>query len=198
MQRLLRMWLAVFAALSLAFVAHAADPPGALPAPLMEALSPEIWRREHRIIDLHLHVEGRPDRVKRAIGILDRAGVGIGVNLGAGTTTHKEGELSGFEEVKLVSDKTAPGRFIHSMLIDYSGWDELGWSEKAAQQIVDGHRMGAAGLKEFKRLGLFLRDKSGALIKIDDPQLDAVWAKCGELGLPVSIHVGDPKAFWLP
>ncbi len=198
MQRLLRMWWTVFGALSLALVAQAADPPGALPSPLMEALSPEVWRREHRIIDLHLHVEGRPDRVKRTVGILDRAGVGIGVNLGAGTTTHKEGELSGFEEVKLVTDKTATGRFVHSMLIDYSGWDEPGWSEKAAQQVVDGHRMGAAGLKEFKRLGLFLRDKSGALIKIDDPQLDAVWAKCGELGMPVSIHVGDPKAFWLP
>ncbi len=170
----------------------------ALPSPVAEALSPEAWRREHRIIDLHLHVEGRPERFERAVGILDRAGVGIGVNLGAGTATHKEGELSDFEATKLVADKDYSQRFVHSMLIDYSGWDEPGWSEKAAQQIVDGHQMGAVGLKEFKRLGLFLRDKSGILIKIDDPKLDALWAKCGELGMPVSIHVSDPKAFWLP
>lgn len=166
--------------------------------PRAAALSPEVWRREKRIIDLHLHVEGRSERYERALGILDRAGVGIGVNLGAGTTSHKEGELSGFEATKLVGDNVAPGRFVHSMLIDYSGWDEPGWSEKAARDVEAGHKQGAVGLKEFKRLGLFLKDKSGALIKIDDPKLDAVWAKCGELGMPVSIHVGDPKAFWLP
>ena len=33
---------------------------------------------------------------------------------------------------------------------------------------------------------------------MDDPRLDPVWKRCGELGLPVSIHVADPKAFWLP
>jgi predicted TIM-barrel fold metal-dependent hydrolase len=25
-----------------------------------------------------------------------------------------------------------------------------------------------------------------------------MWRKCGELGMPVSIHVADPRAFWLP
>ena len=54
------------------------------------------------------------------------------------------------------------------------------------------------GLKEFKRLGLVLRDDHGKLIKIDDPKLDPVWKRCGELGMPVSIHVADPKAFWEP
>ena len=46
--------------------------------------------------------------------------------------------------------------------------------------------------------GLFLRDAKGQLIKIDDPKLDPLWEKCGQLKLPVSIHVADPKAFWLP
>jgi hypothetical protein len=36
------------------------------------------------------------------------------------------------------------------------------------------------------------------LVKVDDPKLDAMWERCGELGMPVSIHVADPKAFWLP
>ncbi|MDB6070058.1 MAG: Amidohydrolase, partial [Verrucomicrobiales bacterium] len=30
----------------------------------------------------------------------------------------------------------------------------------------------------------------------DDPRLDAMWEKCGELGMPVSVHVADPQAFW--
>jgi len=58
--------------------------------------------------------------------------------------------------------------------------------------------LGAAGFKEFKRLGLYLKDGAGKLLKIDDPKLDAVWERCGELHMPISIHVADPKAFWLP
>jgi len=33
---------------------------------------------------------------------------------------------------------------------------------------------------------------------VDDPRLDPLWAKCGELGIPVMIHVSDPKAFFTP
>jgi len=84
------------------------------------------------------------------------------------------------------------------MNLDYAGWDAPDFGERAAKQVEEGFRLGAAGLKEYKRLGLFLRDGAGNLIKIDDPKLDPVWAKCGELGMPVSIHVADPRAFWLP
>jgi hypothetical protein len=44
-------------------------------------------------------------------------------------------------------------------------------------------------LKEYKRLGLYLKDKAGRLIRVDDPKLDPVWRRCGELGMPLSIHV---------
>lgn len=158
----------------------------------------ELWRQERRIVDLHMHIEGTPERFDRAIRIMDRAGVGVGVNLSGGVVTHGEGEKSEFEKVKALADERHPGRFVHYMNLDYSGWDDPGWSEKAAAQIDEGRRLGAAGLKEYKRLGLYLKDGSKALIRIDDPKLDAVWAKCGELGMPVSIHVADPRAFWLP
>jgi len=166
--------------------------------PLVEAYSPDVWRAERRIVDLHLHVEPLPERLERAVGILDRAGVGLGVMLGAGTVTHKEGEPSEFEKARDLANQKYPGRFVQHMLLDYKGWNDADWSARAVKQIEDGHQLGASGLKEFKRLGLFLKDKNGLLIKIDDPKLDPVWKRCGELGLPVSIHVGDPRAFWLP
>jgi predicted TIM-barrel fold metal-dependent hydrolase len=158
----------------------------------------EQWRQEKRVIDLHMHIEGTPERFDRAVRIMDRAGVGVGVNLSGGTVTRKDGQPSEFEKIKTLADERYPGRFVHYMNLDYTGWDEAGWSERAAAQIVEGNRLGAAGLKEYKRLGLYLKDGKGTLIRIDDPRLDAVWAKCGELGLPVSIHVADPRAFWLP
>jgi predicted TIM-barrel fold metal-dependent hydrolase len=32
-------------------------------------------------------------------------------------------------------------------------------------------------------------------VKVDDPRLDPIWAKCGELGIPVLIHSADPNLF---
>ncbi len=157
------------------------------------------WRAEHRLIDMHQHIEFTPERLARAVRIMDGAGIGIAVSLGSGTVTRGEnGEPSEFERAKRVTDELYPGRFIHYMLLDYKHWNDDDFAEQAAAQIEEGHRLGAAGLKEFKRLGLFLRDKHGNLISPDDPKLDHAWAKCGELGMPVSIHVGDPKAFWEP
>jgi predicted TIM-barrel fold metal-dependent hydrolase len=159
---------------------------------------PAKWRTDRRIIDLHQHINYTPEHLGRAVRIMDRVGVGVGVNLSGGTTTHEEGKPSQFDQNKKISDDLFPGRFVHYMNLDYNGWNEPDFSERAVKQVEEGHRMGAAGLKEFKRLGLYLRDKEGKLIKIDDPKLDPVWKRCGELGMPVSIHVADPKAFWLP
>jgi predicted TIM-barrel fold metal-dependent hydrolase len=184
--------LLVFAGLPVASRAAEADIAAAVQAGTQ-------WRAEHRLIDMHQHVEMTPQRLARAVKIMDAAGIGIAVNLGTGVVTPgKDGAPSEFEQGKALTDRLYPGRFLHYMLIDYKGWDEQGWSERAAKQIEEGHRFGAAGLKEFKRLGLFLRDSKGKLIKIDDSRLDGVWDKCGELGMPVSIHVADPKAFWEP
>ena len=194
--RLLRHVCLSLAFITLAISAAVAEPP--LPSPLAEAFSPQVWRDEKRIVDLHLHVEPLPERLDRAIGILDRAGIGLGVMLGAGTVTRTDGKPSDFERARDLANRQYPGRFLQHMLLDYAGWDEPGWSDRAVAQIEEGHRLGASGLKEFKRLGLFLKDASGKLIRIDDARLDPVWRRCGELDMPVSIHVGDPRAFWEP
>ena len=179
-----------------ATVLHGAAPEAAEVAAVRR--SANAWRAEHRVIDLHQHIDYTPEHLARAVRIMDRAGVGIEVNLSGGTTTHEAGIRSEFERNKELADKLFPGRFMHYMNLDYAGWDQTDFSERAAKQIEEGHRLGAAGFKEYKRLGLYLRDGAGKLIRIDDPKLDRVWKRCGDLGMPVSIHVADPKAFWLP
>jgi predicted TIM-barrel fold metal-dependent hydrolase len=160
--------------------------------------TPKDWRAEHRLIDMHQHIDYTKEHLARDVRIMDAVGLGIGVNLSGGTVTRKNDEPSEFERNKKLADEKFPGRFVHYMNLDYTGWDDPGFGEKAAAQIEEGHRLGAAGFKEYKRLGLYLRDKNKQLLKIDDPRLDAVWEKCGELRMPVSIHVADPKAFWEP
>ena len=146
-----------------------------------EAQNPDVvrhtagrWRAQHRIIDLHQHVDYSPEHLTRAVRIMDRVGIGIEVNLSGGTTTHQEGKPSEFERNKRLADKLFPARFVHYMNLDYSGWDQPDFSALAVQQIEEGHRLGAAGFKQFKRLGLTLRDGAGKLLRIDDPRLDPV------------------------
>lgn len=156
------------------------------------------WRAEHRFIDLHQHVNSTPQHIARAVRIMDAVGIGVSVNLSGGTVTAPEGKTSAFLRTQHLSESLAPGRFALYFNLDYAGWGEPDWSARAVKQVEAAHRLGAAGLKEYKRLGLYLRDKDNKLIRVDDPQLDPVWKRCGELGLPVSIHVADPRAFWLP
>jgi predicted TIM-barrel fold metal-dependent hydrolase len=156
------------------------------------------WRAEHRLIDTHQHVGFTKQHLTRAVKIMDAVGIGLAVNLGTGSVTPGQDGISEFERNKRLADALFPGRFLHTMLLDYRGWDEPDFAVRAARQIQEGHRLGAVGLKEFKRFGLTLRDGQGRLIQIDDPKLDLMWARCGELGMPVFIHVADPKAFWDP
>lgn len=156
------------------------------------------WRAEGRLVDLHQHINGTEAHLRRCIAIMDRVGVGIVVNLSGGVVPHAPGAASEFQRNRELADRLFPGRFLHYFSLDYAGWDAPGWSEVAVKQVEEAYRLGAAGLKEYKRLGLYLRDGTGELIKVDDRKLDPVWQRCGELGLPVSIHVADPQAFWKP
>ncbi|MGH7434220.1 MAG: amidohydrolase family protein, partial [Polyangiaceae bacterium] len=132
------------------------------------------------------------------VHIMDAVGIGVGVQLSGGEVTHAKGQPSEFEQRKAVTDKQAPGRFLEYMNLDFTDWDSPDFAQKAAAQVDEGAKMGAAGLKSFKSFGLYFRDKRGVLLKIDDPRLDPMWHELGQLGMPVSIHVADPKAFWMP
>jgi len=94
-------------------------------------------------------------------------------------------------------DRAHPGRFATFAqwdrgLFATGAWRELG------EQVAEAARRGAKGLKVWKDLGLHLRDDRGELVMPDDPRLDPVWDACVDAGIPVTIHVGDPVAFFWP
>jgi len=91
-----------------------------------------------------------------------------------------------------------PNRFILFTNIDFGGIDDPQWTSRTVLQLEKDVKQGAKGLKIYKSLGLFSKDKNGRRIHIDDPRIDAVWEKCGQLGIPVLIHAADPKQFWQP
>ena len=147
-------------------------------------------------IDIHNHLGGgrqflTEERVKRYLTEMDEAGVKMVVNLDGGWGDN-------LKETLAALDQSHPGRFATFTLVNFDGFDEPDWSQREANRLEASFQQGARGLKIDKRLGLRYRDKSGQLLKVDDPRLDPVWAMCGKYQRPVVIHVSDPAAFFTP
>ena len=70
----------------------------------------DAWRREHRVIDLHQHIDGTAERTSRAVRIMDRSGIGIGANLSGGVVTAKPGggALAGLVPVRKLARLLKP------------------------------------------------------------------------------------------
>jgi len=64
--------------------------------------------------------------------------------------------------------------------------------------LEDCVKQGVKGLKVYTELGLNDQNNDGNRIPINDPRIDPIWAKCGELGIPILIHLGEPAPFWMP
>ena len=88
-----------------------------------------------------------------------------------------------------------PDRFILFCGIDYSGYNEPGFAEKAIRELERCYEVGARGVGELgdKGKGLFYSKPTPAYgMHIDDQRLDPVIERCGELGMPISVHVAEP------
>jgi uncharacterized protein len=92
--------------------------------------------------------------------------------------------------------RTTPNRLVVFTNISFAGLGEPGWTENAVKQLEADVKTGAQGLKIYKSLGFSVKDDKGNTIRVDDSRLDAIWEKCGQLGIPVLIHTADPKQFW--
>ena len=83
--------------------------------------------------------------------------------------------------------------------LDYAMWaDRADFGAEEARRLRASVAAGARGVKAWKSLGLTARDPAGRLVAVDDPRLDHLWDAAGELGVPVTIHVADPIAFFDP
>jgi predicted TIM-barrel fold metal-dependent hydrolase len=101
------------------------------------------------------------------------------------------------KSVKNIADHY-PNRFVVFANVDFEGVGSPNWTENAVAQLERDIKNGARGLKIYKSLGMRYKDVNGKRVGINDPRLDPIWAKCGEMGVPVLIHAADPKSFWEP
>lgn len=159
-----------------------------------------LKRAKFPFIDVHNHQFDldQKDKAAQLVKEMDVMNMGIMVNLsGRGGSSEEKSNSILYGQIENTK-KNFPNRFVVFTNVDFSTIGEAGWTEKAVTKLVDDVKNhGASGLKIYKSLGLNVRE-SGKLIPVDDPRIDPIWAKCGELGIPVIIHTADPAPFWQP
>lgn len=159
----------------------------------------KITRSKFPFIDVHNH-QFQMDKgdLNKLVKEMDGLNMQVMVNLsGRGWGNIDENTrffTAAVENVK----KTSPKRFILFSNINFDGIGQPGWTEQAVKILADDVKNGASGLKIYKSLGFSVKDNTGKRVHVDDERLDPIWAKCGELGIPVIIHTADPKSFWDP
>ena len=178
------------------------------PQSMLEVHESHVERAQFPVIDFHTHITmsvksengvelsaarkylGTPEFL---LPVMDRRNIRAMVNLTGGYD-------QGLAEVVSKYDQEFPGRFITFTEPCYEYWKESNYPQLQADAIERAHRQGARGLKILKTLGLYLREDitSGKLVTVDDPRFDPMWECCGQLNIPVAIHVADPVAFFTP
>ncbi len=170
---------------------EAYDPPSSL-----VVAEHRVTRAKFPFIDIHNHqFDMSPGRLKDLVAKMDQLNMAVMINLsgrGRGSADHLQ---KGFENIQA----TYPDRFVNFTNVNFDDMDHRDWTKRTVRQLEEDVKLrGAKGLKIYKSLGMFTQDSKGNRISIDDVRIDPVWAKCGELGIPVLIHAADPPQFWQP
>ncbi|HEY8282322.1 MAG TPA: amidohydrolase family protein [Leifsonia sp.] len=95
-------------------------------------------------------------------------------------------------------DRAFPGRFLTFCQLDWPLLGEPDGEERLLASLDDSKHRGARGVKVWKNLGLRVKDGDGKVVLPDDPRVIRILGHAGDLGLPILIHVADPKAFFEP
>ena len=178
------------------------------PTSMLHVRQTRVERARYAAIDIHTHISVSKKSEKGVAVAAERQFLGTphellavmdGKNLRA-MVNLTGGFYAGLVDAVNGYDKAFPGRFYTFTEPCYSRFKEPNYPNIQAEAMAQAQRDGAKGLKILKTLGLYLRENisSGTLVKIDDPRFDPMWDACGQLNLPVAIHVSDPIAFFTP
>jgi predicted TIM-barrel fold metal-dependent hydrolase len=147
----------------------------------------EITRAKFPIIDMHSHPYAKTAlQIDEWIKTMDE--VGVQKTLILTMTTGAE-----FDEIFRKYSKY-PDRFEMWCGLDLSGYNKPGFGPAAVKELERCRQVGARGVGEIhdKGSGLVSGKSKAPGMHPDDPRVDALWERCGQLGMPISLHVAEP------
>jgi hypothetical protein len=178
------------------------------PECLLKVASHVPQRARFPVIDAHNHLFGELT-ANRLVEVMDAVGVETWVNVTGNTTLPLENNTysiarRGIDYFMEHYVRRYPGRFAAMTMADFAQWGDPvllkddDFAKRCIASLEADVAAGARGLKVTKELGLYYRDHTGEMLRIDDERLAPIWERAGELGVPVLIHVSDPIAFFQP
>ena len=151
----------------------------------------KISKAKFPIIDMHSHPYAQSEeQLSQWIKTMDDIGIQKTIILSF-ATGYKFDSI--YEKYSKYGD-----RFEIWCGFDYTGYDQPGWSEKAVKELERCYKAGARGIGELGDKGLgevYSQPTAGYGMHIDDPRMKTLLKKCGELKMPISIHVAEP--YWM-
>jgi len=159
---------------------------------------------KYTVIDYHTHLF--PQYMDTILEVMDRNNIYRVINLGmqrydesilSAMLRKQESERIAYRLEEALGSFPAD-RFAVFFTPNLSDIDAKDFAGNTADELERAVERGARGLKIFKSLGLTVKDSSGRRVSVLDPRLDRLWSKAGELGVPVSMHTADPRAFFTP
>ena len=155
----------------------------------------DVRRAKFPVVDMHSHDYAADDAgVAAWVRTLDSC------NIRYSSVMHCEWIGAPFEEY-IRKYRPYGDRFLFWCCFDYTGFGEPGWAERAVRELERCHALGARGVGEMVDKGLgdtYARPVPGRGIHLDDPRLRPLIERCGELGMPVSIHIAEPIWMYEP
>ncbi len=153
-----------------------------------------VLRARYPVIDAHSHNYLEGEDIQRWVKMMKESNVRKVVLLSGGYGEQLE---------KMIEDYLGkyPEHFQVWARIDDRDIDSRDYPKRAAESVRRAFEMGARGLGEYKDMGWgWGGDKENGIkgVNIDDPRWDLALETAGELGMPVSIHVGDMEDCYYP
>lgn len=153
-----------------------------------------VVRAKYPVIDLHSHPYATSDtEIEQWLKTMDEVGIAKTVIL-----AYQTGKT--FDSIYQVYSRYGD-RFEIWCGFDYTGYNEKGWTNKAIKELERCYKVGAKGIGELgdKGSGLFYSGPNPAPgMHINDERMQPLLKRCGELGMPVSIHVAEPIWMYEP
>lgn len=151
-----------------------------------------IERARHPAIDVHSHDYAPTSAdVDRWVRTMDEVGVERTIILSGVTGVRLDAALAKFGR--------HPTRFSVWCGLDLTGFTEPGYGPAAVAELERCHRLGATGVGELSDKGRGIGGATNrAGMHLDDPRLAPLLARCGELGMPINIHVGEDQWMYEP
>lgn len=166
------------------------------PVSIFNIPTTKVEKPKYEVIDMHSHDynDCNPELIAQWVKTMDECGIR------KTHIMHCEWIGLSFEQMIEAYGKY-PGRFEVWCSLDYTDIEADDWEQRAMAHLDHCKALGAFGIGEMVDKGLgdeYARPVKGTHIHLDHPKMQSVLEYAGKIGLPISIHVGEPIWMYEP